>query len=99
MHEIRRLGGHRNAGQRLLGSRGQANKANALAVAKEAGLDMAQLEKDLTSDEVRASIDENNGLAKALGLTGTLSYVVGQDVVIGAVGAAALREKSAQARR
>ena len=35
--------------QRLLGGRGQADKARALTAAKEAGLDMAKLEKDLTS--------------------------------------------------
>src|SRR3954464_10192765 len=41
--------------QKLLGGRGQADKARALAVAKEIGLDMARLEKDLKSDEVRAT--------------------------------------------
>ncbi len=38
--------------QKLLGGRGQADKARALAVAKEVGLDMARLEKDMESDEV-----------------------------------------------
>jgi protein-disulfide isomerase len=85
--------------QKLLGGRGQADKARALAAAKDAGLDMARLEKDLTSDEVRASIEESVRLAEALGLNGTPSYVVGKDVVIGAVGAAALKEKVAAARK
>ena len=39
--------------QKLLGGRGQADKARALAAAKEAGLDMARLEKDMASDEVK----------------------------------------------
>ena len=39
--------------QKLLGGRGQADKARALAVAKEVGLDMARLEKDMASDEVK----------------------------------------------
>ena len=38
--------------QKLLGGRGQADKARALAVAKEVGLDMARLERDMASDEV-----------------------------------------------
>src|SRR5947199_8136704 len=78
--------------QRLLGGRGQADKARALAAAKDAGFDMARIEKDLASDEVRASIDESMKLAEALGLNGTPSYVVGSDVVIGAVGVEALKE-------
>ena len=39
--------------QKLLGGRGQADKARALAVAKEVGIDMARLEKDMASDEVK----------------------------------------------
>ena len=38
--------------QRLLGGRGPADKARALAAAKEAGLDVARIEKDMTSPEV-----------------------------------------------
>ena len=41
--------------QKLLGGRGQADKARALAVAKEVGLDMARLERDMASDEVKAT--------------------------------------------
>ena len=78
--------------QRLLGGRGQADKARALAAAKEAGLDMARLDKDLASDEVRISLEESFKLAEALGLNGTPSYVVGKDVVVGAVGKDALRQ-------
>ncbi len=38
--------------QKLLTGRGQVDKAKALAAAKEIGLDMARLEKDLKSDEI-----------------------------------------------
>jgi protein-disulfide isomerase len=79
--------------QKLLGGRGQADKARALAVAKDVGFDMARLEKDMTSDEVKKTIDENMKLADALGVSGTPSYVVGNDVVVGAVGLDALRDK------
>jgi protein-disulfide isomerase len=79
--------------QKLLGGRGQADKARALAVAKEVGLDMGRLEKDMASEEVKATIAENFKLAEALKINGTPSYVVGSDVVVGAVGLPALREK------
>ena len=42
--------------QRLMGGRGQADKARALAAAKDAGFDVAKIEKDLESDEVKASL-------------------------------------------
>jgi protein-disulfide isomerase len=79
--------------QKLLGGRGQADKAHALAVAKEVGFDMARIEKDMNSDEVKKTIDENMKLADALGVNGTPSYVVGDEVIVGAVGIDVLREK------
>jgi protein-disulfide isomerase len=84
--------------QKLLGGRGQADKARALAAAKDAGLDVARIEKDMAGDEVKAQLDESAKLAEALGLNGTPSYVVGSDVVIGAVGLNALKEKVNTAR-
>jgi protein-disulfide isomerase len=84
--------------QKLLGGRGQADKTRALAVAKEIGLDVAKIEKDMAGDEVKATIEESFKLAEALGLNGTPSYVVGTDVVIGAVGANTLKEKINSAR-
>lgn len=79
--------------QKLLGSRGAADKMRALAVAKEVGFDMARIEKDMGSDEVKKTIEENMKLAEALGVNGTPSYVVGEEVVRGAVGIDALRAK------
>jgi protein-disulfide isomerase len=83
---------------KLLGGRGAADRARALAVAKEVGFDIARLEKDMAGEEVRATLDESFKLAEALGLNGTPSYVIGDNVVIGAVGLAALKEKVNTAR-
>jgi protein-disulfide isomerase len=85
--------------QKMLSGRGQADRAHALGVAREIGLDMTRLEKDLASDEPRATIDENMQVAEALGLNGTPSYVIGTDVVVGAVGFGALKEKVDTARQ
>jgi protein-disulfide isomerase len=59
---------------------------------------MARLERDLASPEVKATLDESMKLADQLGVNGTPSYVVGNDLVIGAVGAAALKDKVKAAR-
>jgi len=84
--------------QKLLGGRGQADKSHAMAAAKAAGLDMARLEKDMASPEVKTTLQENFKLAEALGMNGTPSYVIGKDVVVGAVGLDALRQKVNNAR-
>ena len=83
---------------KLLGGRGQADKARALGVAKEVGLDMNRLEKDMTSPEVNETLQETFKLAEALGLNGTPSYVIGSDVVVGAIGLAGLQGKVSTAR-
>ncbi len=83
---------------KLLGGRGQADQARALAVAQEVGFDMPRIEKDMASPEVKTQLEESFKLADALGLNGTPSYVVGGEVVVGAVGLEALREKINTAR-
>ena len=85
--------------QKLLGGRGQADRAHALAAAKEIGLDMARIEKDMAGEEAKATLEENMHIAEALGLNGTPSYVIGAEVVVGAVGLTALKEKVGIARQ
>jgi protein-disulfide isomerase len=84
--------------QRLLGGRGPADKAHALAAAKDAGLDVARIEKDMASPEAKATIEENFKLAESMGMNGTPSYVIGKQVVIGAIGLEGLKEKIGLAR-
>jgi protein-disulfide isomerase len=84
--------------QKLLGGRGPADKAHALAVAKELGLDMNKLEKDMASPEAKATIEENFKLAEEMGMNGTPSYVIGKQIVVGAVGVEGLKEKISNAR-
>jgi protein-disulfide isomerase len=59
---------------------------------------VGRIEKDMTTPEVKTQLEESFKLADALGLNGTPSYVVGGEVVIGAVGLEALREKVNTAR-
>ena len=84
--------------QELLGGAGPASKEKALAAAKDQGLDMVRLEQDAASDEVGATLSEDVKLAGAMGINGTPGYVVGDKVVLGAVGIAALKERIEAAR-
>ncbi len=79
--------------QKLLSTRGQVGKAQALAVAKDMGADMGKLERDMANPDVRAGIAEVMQMADGLNLTGTPSWVVGKEVVIGAVGYDELKDK------
>ncbi|SDR51811.1 Protein-disulfide isomerase [Rhizobiales bacterium GAS191] len=84
--------------QKLLGGRGPANRDTALAAAREAGIDMARLEADGTSDEIAKTLDETRRLGQTLGINGTPGYVVGTMIVPGAIGAEGLKRVILQAR-
>ena len=83
---------------KLLGGRGHADEARALAVAKSMGLDMARIHKDMKSPDVETMLRQDFAVAQALGLNGTPSYVIGDNVVVGAVGLDTLKQKIANAR-
>lgn len=79
--------------RKLLLGRGEVNRDRALAVAKEVGLDMARIERDLKSPEINATLEESAVLAEKLGISGTPTYIVANEVVPGAVGFATLKSK------
>lgn len=85
--------------QKLLGSHGPVGKAQALAVAKESGADMDKLAKDAAEPSVKDGIEESDQLGRALALTGTPSYVIGDEVVVGAVGYDQLKAKLDNVRK
>jgi protein-disulfide isomerase len=84
--------------QQLLGSPGPASKDKALAAAKDQGLDMKRLGHDMASEEVDATLKEDLKLASAVGITGTPGYVIGKDVVVGAIGLTTLKRQIDMAR-
>ena len=84
--------------QKMFASRGAIDKARALAVVREIGLDAARAERDMGSDEVRQTLEEGFRLAEALGINGTPTYVLAGQVVVGAVGTEKLREAINTAR-
>ncbi|WP_158808303.1 DsbA family protein [Beijerinckia sp. L45] len=72
--------------RKLLGTKGMVGKDQALDVAKSMGADMDKLAKDAAKPEVRTAIQGSDEVAKGLSLNGTPSYILGDDVLIGAVG-------------
>ena len=82
----------------LLEADEQATEATALSVAEAVGADMDLLRATLDNPEVMTPIREAYALADAFGLNGTPSYVIGDEVVVGAVGYDALRDAIDAAR-
>jgi len=82
----------------LLGARGQVDKAKALDAVASVGIPASAVEKAMVDHEVDATIEEVYGLAGALGLSGTPSYVIGEEVVPGAIGLSKLQSRIAEAR-
>lgn len=84
--------------ERLLTSEGTADEAQALRVAATMGIDSAEIREAMESAPVVSALQESARLLAALSITGTPSYVVGGELVAGAVGHEALAERIAQAR-
>ena len=71
---------------KLMETRGRINGERAIAVAKDMGVDAARLQKDMEAPEVKATIQDNVVLGDRLGLSGTPAFVVGDEIISGAVG-------------
>jgi protein-disulfide isomerase len=68
------------------------------AAAREAGLDRAKLQAAMNTPRAEQELGSNIELARTLGFTGTPSWVVGDQVLSGAVGYEALKRAVAEAR-
>ena len=75
----------------LLASAVELNKKAILDLAAHAGLDVARLEKDMASPAIADSLKRNGELAAKLGVQATPTFVVGQEVVSGALTPEAFR--------
>ncbi|MFC7400253.1 DsbA family protein [Chelatococcus sp. GCM10030263] len=84
---------------RLLTSKGLVGKERAMEVAKEMGLDLARLQRDAASPELRDEIKKTLALGDQLSLTGTPAFVIGRDVVFGAVGLEPMQKAIASVRQ
>ena len=69
----------------LMAGSGRVDQDAIDAAAEEAGLDLDRLRSDMEAPEVGAHIDASMELAEALGITGTPAFVIGDQVVPGAV--------------
>ena len=85
--------------RKLLATRGVVGREQALAVAKDMGADMDRLVNDAAKPQIRTAIQGSDTFAKSLNLNGTPSYVVGDDVLVGAVGFDDINQKLGNVRK
>lgn len=71
---------------KLMESKGRIGKERAVQVAKEMGIDMDRLDKDISSKETRLALEETMRIANQLQIQGTPAFVIGDEVVFGAIG-------------
>ncbi|MES2677324.1 MAG: DsbA family protein [Pseudomonadota bacterium] len=76
-------------------------REDALAIAKNLNIDVQKVEKTLESkkSEIEAQIKVNQELAASIGINGTPAFVIGENLVPGALDVASLKEKIAAERK
>jgi protein-disulfide isomerase len=82
----------------MMSAKGQAAEASVLRVAKEVGLDIDRLRRDMETPEVDEHIATSMRLTQSLGFNGTPSFVIGDALVPGFVEQSKLEEFVSAAR-
>ena len=84
--------------QALFTSRGKVDKQVALKTAADLGLSPVSLELDMGTEAVARNIQTSYEIAKALNITGTPTYIIGDEIIPGAIGPDELRSRIANMR-
>ncbi|MEQ1942786.1 DsbA family protein [Mesorhizobium sp. VNQ89] len=82
----------------LIGGQGRATEEAAIRIALSLGVDEAALREEMKNPAIAQAFNETYELANKLAITGTPSYVVGNEVVFGALGQELLAQKIAETR-
>ena len=78
---------------------GKVDHERTIATVRAAGLSETRTASDLTSPALKAEIKKNLDLGRALGITGTPTFVVGDKILSGAVGYQVLADAVAASRK
>ena len=75
----------------LMGARGSYSMDHILEIAEEVGLDIDRLVEDMKDPAIESAIGANADLARALGITGTPTFIVGDQLHPGGLDIKTLR--------
>ena len=82
----------------MMATSGQITDDTVYQVAGAVGLDVDRLKRDMSSPQIDAVLKANHALAEALDITGTPGFVIGDQIVPGAIELSSLRDLVARAR-
>lgn len=82
----------------LMSVQGGLTNSKVMATAKSLGLDIETLKTDMEAEDVKRALQNNYALAQSLGITGTPAFIIGDEVVPGAIGLDQLKALIAEAR-
>ncbi|MHA1567322.1 MAG: DsbA family protein [Alphaproteobacteria bacterium] len=69
----------------MMKNRGRLTERTVMKLAKKVGLDVDQLKEDMEAPEINETIQANYALAQQLGIRGTPSFIIGDEIVPGAL--------------
>jgi protein-disulfide isomerase len=76
----------------LMGLKGQMDEAAVFKVASSVGLDVERLKRDMAAPDIDRVLKANGKLAEALDIRGTPGFVIGDEIVPGAISLDALKQ-------
>ncbi|SFN97127.1 Protein-disulfide isomerase [Roseovarius lutimaris] len=92
----RNQGKYQQFHEAMMALNGQAVEASVMKIAGDVGLDLEVLKTDMQSDSVSDHIAASLRFAEALGITGTPTFVLGDEIIPGVIERGSLLEKIAE---
>lgn len=83
----------------MMAAKGQIDERVILQVAANVGLDVERVKSDMQAAEIEDVIKRNYDLAQALDVHGTPAFIIGDEMVSGAIDIATMKQKIAAARK
>jgi protein-disulfide isomerase len=82
----------------MMSFKGKMTNDDVRQLAAKVGLDVAKLEQDMQDPAITETINRNYALAEALGIKGTPAFIIGNELVPGAITADEMQKRIAAVR-
>lgn len=84
---------------KMMEHKGAIDDAVLEGVAKDVGLDVEKIKKDIEGTDIMIQIEKNRALAAQMGVNGTPAFVIGEEIVPGAIPADEMAKKIEEYRK
>lgn len=83
----------------FMAHKGKLDESSVIKVAASIGLDIEQLKTDMEDDKITKAISRNHDLARALHITGTPGFIIGDQLIPGAASLGTLQDAIQKVRK